>query len=171
MSYESKSPTSRNEREKWGTRPERSEPRSLLRLCSIECGLFGGFCLRWFDMNQGWGGAGEMASGVPAIRASAIVAEAVHGGADVEGSVDQVRDAQGARDFFVLNPVQGAADAASALGAVGVASEDAGFDVGFEVGRIIGRHFCEETGLRILRRIHEGARHSFRKQQLGILLR
>ena len=75
---------------------------------------------------------------MPAARAMLMVSKPVHGRTDVEGSVDHMRDAQRPSDFLVLNPVKGAADAASALRAIGIASEDAGLDVRFKIGGVVG---------------------------------
>ena len=46
---------------------------------------------------------------------------------------------------FGFDPVQGAADGAAALGAVGRAPEDTGFDAAFEIGGIVGGHFREKA--------------------------
>ena len=54
-------------------------------------------------------------------------------------------DLERAYYLFGFDPVQGAANSAAALGAIGSAAEDAGFDATFEVGGIIGGHFREQT--------------------------
>lgn len=99
------------------------------------------------------------------------MAQAIDRRADAQRSFDNVRDAERASDSFVLNPVQGAADAASALRAVGIASENAGLDMGLKIGGIVGRHFGEEARLRIDRRVDERAHHAFGDQKLSIAFR
>ncbi len=54
-------------------------------------------------------------------------------------------DFEWAHYLFGFDPVQGAADGAAALGAVGRTAEDAGFDAAFKVGGIVGGHFGEEA--------------------------
>ena len=78
-------------------------------------------------------------------------------------------DPERAYYLFGLDPVQGAADCAAALGAIGSAAEDAGFDATFEVGGIIGGHFREQAIVGILGRAEERFAHTFCKQKLGKL--
>ena len=65
--------------------------------------------------------------------------------------------------LFGFDPVQGAADGAAALGAIGSATEDAGFDAALEVGGIIGGHFCEQAIVRIFGRAEQRFAHTFRE--------
>jgi hypothetical protein len=81
-----------------------------------------------------------------------------------------VADLERAYYLFGFDPVQGAANSAAALGAIGSAAEDAGFDATFEVGGIIGGHFREQAIVGILGRAEERFAHAFREQEFGKLL-
>jgi hypothetical protein len=81
-----------------------------------------------------------------------------------------VADLEWAYYFFGSDPVEGAADGASALGAIGRAAEDAGFDAAFEVGGIVGGHFREQAIVRILGRVEQRFAHTFREQEFWKLL-
>lgn len=72
--------------------------------------------------------------------------------------------------FFGFDPVQGAADGAAALRAVGRAAENAGLDAAFEVGGIVGGHFREQAIVRIFGRTEERFAHAFREQKFWKLL-
>jgi len=81
-----------------------------------------------------------------------------------------VADLERAYYLFGFDPVQGAADCTAALGAIGSAAEDAGFDATFEVGRIIGGHFREQAIVGILGRAEERFAHAFCKKEFWKLL-
>jgi len=69
-------------------------------------------------------------------------------------------DFQGANNAHGFEPVEGAADGAAALGAIGSAAEDAGFDAAFEIGGIVGGHFCEQAIVWIFGRVQQSFAHS-----------
>jgi len=81
-----------------------------------------------------------------------------------------VADLERAYYLFGFDPVQGAADCAAALGAIGRAAENAGFDAAFEIGGIVGGHFGEEAIVGIFRRAEKRFAHAFREQEFGKLL-
>jgi len=81
-----------------------------------------------------------------------------------------VADLERAYYLFSFDPVKGAADGAAALGAIGRAAEDAGFDATFEVGGIIGGHFREQAIVGILGRAEERFAHAFREKEFWKLL-
>jgi len=81
-----------------------------------------------------------------------------------------VADLERAYHLFGSDPVQGAADGAAALGAVGSTAEDAGLDAAFEVGGIVGGHFCEQAVVGIFGWPEKRFGHAFREKKFRILL-
>ena len=69
-------------------------------------------------------------------------------------------DLERAYYLFSFDPVKGAADGAAALGAIGSAAEDAGFDAAFEIGGIVGGHFCEQAIVWLFGRVQQSFAHS-----------
>ena len=67
-------------------------------------------------------------------------AESIHQDAGMNGCRNEVFDLERARKFHPFDPVQGAADGATALAAVGRTAEDARLDVSAKVCRIVHRH-------------------------------
>ena len=78
-------------------------------------------------------------------------------------------DLEWAYYLFGFDPVEGAADGAAALGTVGRAAENAGFDAALEIGGIVGGHFGEEAIVGIFGRAEEGFAHAFCEQEFGKL--
>ncbi len=74
-------------------------------------------------------------------------------------------DLEWAYYLFGSDPVQGAADGAAALGAIGSAAEDARFDATFEVGGIVGGHFREKAIVGIFGRAEQRFTHTFREEK------
>jgi hypothetical protein len=101
---------------------------------------------------------------LPAGWRGGFAPQLAYGGTYGQGGADQVSYSQWAGDVYAANPVEGAADAASALRAIGIASEDAGFDVSAEVGGVVRGHLGEEAVLRAGGWSYEGAGHAFGHQ-------
>ena len=99
----------------------------------------------------------------PARCASAARSQAVHHSADFHRTRDEVIHFYRTGHFNVAHPVQAAADGAAALGAVGRAAENAGFDARFEIGRIICGQFREDAIVRIRRRLQKRLRDTLVK--------
>ena len=89
-------------------------------------------------------------------------------GADGHGAADEVFDAEGAEGFDSVDPVKGGGHGTSALAAVGVAAEDAGFDLGFEVGGVVGGHAGEDAVGGAGGRGEEGFGHAVGDEEFGV---
>ena len=104
------------------------------------------------DLDQIWFGFWRWAAGAPTARVNRARTEFVDEEACVDRTRDEVTDLERAYHRFGLDPVEGAADRAAALGTVGRAAEDAGLDTAFEIGGIVGGHFREQAVVGILGR-------------------
>jgi hypothetical protein len=62
------------------------------------------------------------------------------------------------------DPMQGAADGTTALGAVRRATENTRLDTALQVGRIVGRHLGEEAVIRIAWGMKDCVRHAVGNQ-------
>lgn len=122
------------------------------------------------DLDQAGLGFWFGAAGAPARGMNRAGAEFVDEEACVDRAGDKVADLERAYNFFGSDPVEGAADGAAALGAVGSAAEDAWFDAAFEVGGIVGGHFCEEAIVGIFGWAKQGFSHPFGEEEFRELL-
>ena len=115
------------------------------------------------------GRAGRTRSAPPGCGMLAV-AQPIYRRTDPKRGCCQVSDSQRSGNSLVLNPVQRAADAASALSTIWLSAEDARFHAALQIGGIIHRHLGKQATLRIRRRLHESTSHAFRKKQLRVLL-
>src|SRR5882757_10167256 len=106
---------------------------------------------------------------MPSRRSNVAGAYAVHQCADGDRTADKMINLYWPGQLDGSDPMQGAADGATALRAVRRASENTRFNAALQVGRIVGGHLGEETVVRIAGGMKDGASHAVGNQELGIL--
>src|SRR6201981_2731277 len=97
---------------------------------------------------------------IPALRLYRAGSQAVHQFADADRTSDEVIDFQRPRDLNRSDPVQGAADRASALRAIRRAAKNARLYATLQIGRIIGGHLGKKAIIRTAGRIDNRFSHS-----------